>query len=85
MAATFCTARSKAITWHRNMPKQIGCNNAYSRDMPSASELSFRMSYKGILQLSEHNLRNSVNTFDAHFTQLCVLLNYSIQAWQQAK
>jgi len=63
-----------------NTCKQIGYDNAYSRDMPTASELSFLMSYKGILQLSEHNLRNSVYTFDAHFTQLRVLLTFTIQS-----
>jgi len=48
--------------------------------MPTASELGFVMVYKGILELSEHNLRNSVYTFDAHFTQLCILLTFTIQS-----
>jgi hypothetical protein len=60
--------------------KQIGYDKTYSPDMPTASELGFVMLYTGILELSEHNSRNSVYAFDAHFTQLCVLLTFTIQS-----
>jgi hypothetical protein len=63
-----------------NTCKQIGYDNTYSHDIPTASELAFVIVYKGILELLEHNLRNSIYTFDAHFTQLCILLTFTIQS-----
>lgn len=63
-----------------NTCKQTGYDNTYSPDMPTASELGFVMFYMGILELSEHNLRNSVYTFDAHFIQLYILHTFTIQS-----